>query len=69
MTLNPFVEVGLRMQTTRPITITGRRITRDTGDPDPLKLEDLSQERLIEVTRRVLTQPDYAARVRAFLRL
>jgi len=66
---NPLVEIAGTTQTTSPITITVTRPEFDTGYPNPLDLHDLSYERLVEVTQRILAEPDYAARVRAFLKL
>lgn len=59
---NPFVESDTTTITLGTITI--------TGTPPkvlPRTLEELSPERLIEVTKRILADPDYAARVRAFI--
>ncbi|WP_336345999.1 hypothetical protein [Halalkalicoccus ordinarius] len=40
-----------------------------TGDVDsPVRLEDLPKERLLEVTQRILQDPDYAERVQRFLK-
>jgi hypothetical protein len=52
-------------------TITLHTITI-TGTPPvvvPHSLEELSQERLVEITQRILMDAEYAARLRAFLGL
>ena len=67
--INPLVKVDV-FQTTRPITITGHPpgASINSGDPiAPQTLEELSHDDLLEVTRRVLVDAEYASRVRAFL--
>jgi hypothetical protein len=60
---NPFVESNN--------TITLHTITITSSPPvaAPCSLEELSQERLVEITQRILMDAEYAARVRAFLGL
>ncbi len=52
-------------------TITLHTITITSSPPAaaPCSLEELSQERLVEITQRVLMDAEYAARLRAFLGL
>lgn len=68
VTRNPLLETPGILQTTHPITITaGTPHIPDSVDPQPKSLEDLPHERLLEVANRILADPAYAARVRAFL--
>jgi hypothetical protein len=62
--VNPLAETLGNTTTTGPITITAQ-----TPATLPRTLEELSHERLIEVTQRILIDPNYAAQVRAFLGL
>jgi hypothetical protein len=65
---NPLLDIAGKTETI-PITVTvTRHHQMDSGDPEPFTLEELSHERLVEVTQRILAEPDYAARVRAFLK-
>lgn len=41
--------------------------TTITADPGPTTLDDLDHERLMEVTHRMVRDPEYAERVRRFL--
>jgi len=65
---NPLIETVSIMQTTSPITIT-KHFQFESGDPYPRTLEDLSRERLLELVQRILVEPEYANRVRTFLKL
>jgi hypothetical protein len=67
---NPLLEIAGWTWTAQTIHITiTKNPQKNSGDPNPLTLEELSHERLVAIAQRILVEPDYAARVRAFLRL
>jgi arginase family enzyme len=51
----------------RTITLGTTTYTADAGQPT--QLEDLDHDRLLEVTRRMIDDPEYAGRVRDFVDL
>jgi hypothetical protein len=62
---NPITHDAIaRVQTTKCITIVARS---RSADGDPGKLQDLSKEELVELTKHVLTDQDYAHQVRTFV--
>jgi hypothetical protein len=70
---NP-LRVGVDGSNTQTIKVTITHTARvddgESGPPfNPLTLEELSYEHLIQITRRILVDPEFATRVREFLDL